>query len=98
MTTLRERSHVILWLLLFFFIASMTVGGLVGGSNIIGVIFGSKDIRNYVGSIDEKRISIREYDYQLRVTLNNILSSSSANSQVSEETLHRQTWDALKED
>lgn len=98
MTTLRERSHVILWLLLFFFIASMTVGGLVGGSNIIGVIFGSKDTRNYVGSIDEKRISIREYDYQLRVTLNNILSSIGTNSQVSEETLHRQTWDALKED
>ena len=98
MTSLRERSHVILWLLLFFFIASMTVGGLVGGSNILGVIFGSKDTRNYVGNIDGKRISIREYDYQLRVTLNNILSSSGANSLVSEQTLHRQTWDALKED
>ena len=36
----------------------MTVGGLVGGSNIIGVLFGSKDTRNYVGSIDGKRISI----------------------------------------
>ena len=38
-------------------------------------LFGSKDIRNYVGSIDGKRISIREYDYQLRVALNNILNT-----------------------
>ena len=98
MTTLRERSSVILWLLLFFFVASMTVGGLVGGSNIIGVLFGSKDIRNYVGSIDEKRISIREYDYQLRVVLNNILSREGENAQISEERLHREAWDALKED
>ena len=98
MTSLRERSHVILWLLLFFFVASMTVGGLVGGSNIIGVLFGSKDIRNYVGSIDGKRISIREYDYQLRVTLNNMLSINGADFLVSQQTLHRQAWEALKED
>ena len=98
MTTLRERSHVILWLLLIFFIASMTMGGLVGGSNIISVIFGSKDIRNYVGSIDGKRISIREYDYQLRVALNNILSTQGENAQISEESLHRNAWESLKED
>ena len=98
MTTLRERSHVILWLLLFFFVASMTMGGLVGGSNIISVIFGSKDIRNYVGSIDDKRISIREYDYQLRVALNNILSTQGENAQISEERLHRDAWESLKED
>ena len=98
MTTLRERSHVILWLLLFFFIASMTMGGLVGGSNIISVLFGSKDIRNYVGSIDGKRISIREYDYQLRVALNNILNTQGENAQVSEDRLHRDAWESLKED
>ena len=98
MTTLRERSHVILWLLLFFFIASMTMGGLVGGSNIISVLFGSKDIRNYVGSIDGKRISIREYDYQLRVALNNILNAQGENAQVSEDRLHRDAWESLKED
>ena len=98
MTTLRERSHVILWLLLFFFVASMTMGGLVGGSNIISVIFGSKDIRNYVGSIDGKRISIREYDYQLRVALNNILNTQGENAQVSEDRLHRDAWESLKED
>ena len=98
MTTLRERSHVILWLLLIFFVASMTMGGLVGGSNIISVIFGSKDIRNYVGVIDGKRISIREYDYQLRIALNNILSTQGENAQISEERLHRDAWESLKED
>ena len=57
MTQLRERSHVVLWLLLFFFILSMAIGGLVGGANIMDLIFGGKDIRLNVGKIDGKNIA-----------------------------------------
>ena len=35
MTSMRERMHVVLWALLVLFLLSMTVGGLVGGANII---------------------------------------------------------------
>jgi peptidyl-prolyl cis-trans isomerase D len=35
MTMLRNRMHVVLWALLVLFLLSMTVGGLVGGANII---------------------------------------------------------------
>ena len=69
MTQLRERSHIILWLLLFFFIASMTVGGLVGGANILDLIFGGKNIQINAGRIDGKNISharfLREREIQL---------------------------------
>ena len=38
MTSIRNRSHVFLWALLFLFLLSMSVGGLVGGANIIDQI------------------------------------------------------------
>ena len=69
MTQLRERSHIILWLLLFFFIASMTVGGLVGGANIMNLIFGGRNIRLNAGRINGQNIThnryIRQRDNQL---------------------------------
>ena len=64
MSKLRDRQKGLLWTLLFFFIASMTVGGLVGGANIMDVIksaFGGIDTRLYVGRIDDENIPISYY-------------------------------------
>ena len=57
MTKLRERSHILLWILLFFFVASMAVGGLVGGANIMDLIFGGRNIQLHVGSVGDKNIT-----------------------------------------
>ena len=70
MTLLRERSHIILWTLLFFFIASMTVGGLVGGANILTVLTGKKNISLYVGVVDGKSITRREFEYERQIQIN----------------------------
>ena len=72
MTQLREKSHIILWLLLFFFIASMTVGGLVGGANIMDMIIGGKNIRLNAGRIDGKAISHTRYQRQREIQLNRL--------------------------
>ena len=56
MSKLRDNSKWVLWTLLFFFVASMTVGGLVGGANILGTIqsfFGKVDKTLYVGKIGD---------------------------------------------
>jgi len=69
MTTLRERSHFILWTLLVFFILSMSVGGLVGGANILDLVFKGKNSRQYVGWVGSNSIThqsfIRARDNQL---------------------------------
>ena len=70
MTQLREKSHIILWLLLFFFIASMTVGGLVGGANIMNLIFGGRNIRLNAGRINGKDITHSRYIRQRENQLN----------------------------
>ena len=64
MSKLRDRQKGLLWTLLFFFIASMTVGGLVGGANIIDVIksaFGGVDTSLYVGRVGNENIPISYY-------------------------------------
>ena len=69
MTKLRDKSHVLLWTLLFFFVASMAVGGLVGGANIMNLIMGGRNIRINAGSVDGKNIThnryVRERENQL---------------------------------
>ena len=70
MTKLRERSHVLLWVLLFFFVASMAVGGLVGGANIMNLIFGGRNIQLNAGSVNDKNITHRRYLREREIQLN----------------------------
>ena len=74
MTQLRERSKIIYWLLLFFFIASMTIGGLVGGANIMNLIFGGRDIRLNAGRINGKDITHSRYTQRREIQLNQMRS------------------------
>ena len=48
MTQIRERSHVVLWLFLVVFVLSMVAGGLLGGANIVDLIFGGTDPNRYL--------------------------------------------------
>ena len=97
MTSLRERSQVILWLLLFFFIASMTVGGLVGGANILDVILGRKNLNLYVGTIDGKSITRQEFEYERQIQLNRITQQG---GEINDQTIinaGNQAWNSIVE-
>ncbi|MCH7858462.1 MAG: peptidylprolyl isomerase [Candidatus Marinimicrobia bacterium] len=60
LTTIREKQHIILWAFLFIFILSLSIGGLVGGANIIDQLFGSNLTGNAVGAVNTDRITIEE--------------------------------------
>ena len=73
MSKLRDNSKGMMWTLLFFFIASMTVGGLVGGANIITTIqgfFGKVNTSLYVGKVGDQNISISYYLNERQKQLN----------------------------
>ena len=64
MTKLRDNSKVMMGILLFFFVASMTVGGLVGGANILTTIqgiFGKVNTTLYVGKVGDEEVPISYY-------------------------------------
>jgi peptidyl-prolyl cis-trans isomerase D len=57
MVTLRKRMTVVLWSLLLLFLLSMSVGGLVGGANIIDQIAGRIDPSKVIARINDQDIS-----------------------------------------
>lgn len=59
---IREKSHIILYTLLFFFLLSMIVGGLVGGADIMTIIFGDGNQGGlYVGKVGDTKITRQEF-------------------------------------
>ena len=57
MTMMRERMHVVLWALLALFLLSMTIGGLVGGADIVGQLTGRVDPSRVLARINGHDIS-----------------------------------------
>ena len=52
MTHMRDRMHIVLWALLILFLLSMSIGGLVGGANIIDELMGKVDPRKAIGVVN----------------------------------------------
>lgn len=97
MTQLRERSHIVLWLLLFFFIASMTVGGLVGGANIMDLIFSGKNIQVNAGRIGGKNISHNRYTRQREIQLDRMRRQGQTIDNRAEQNAGDFAWNAIIE-
>ncbi len=60
LSSIRERQKVVLWTLLALFIISLSIGGLVGGANIIDEIFGLNLTGNAVGAVNSYQITTEE--------------------------------------
>ena len=97
MTLLREKSHIILWTLLFFFIASMTVGGLVGGANILTVLMGSKNTALYVGTIDGESITRREFEYERQIQMNRAIQQGGTVTEQAAINAGNSAWNTIIE-
>ena len=97
MTQLRERSHVVLWLLLFFFILSMAVGGLVGGANIMDLVFSGKNIRLNAGKIDGKNITHSRFLQQRENQLNRMRRQGQAIDNRAYQNAGDFAWNAIIE-
>ena len=70
MTTMRTRMHIFLWTILILFLLSISIGGLVGGANIMDLIFGGKNIQLNAGRINGNAVSHRRYQNQREIQLN----------------------------
>ncbi len=56
MTSMRTKMHIVLWGVLILFVLSMTVGGLVGGANVIDQLLGKTNPAEAVGVINGEKI------------------------------------------
>ena len=75
MTTLRTRMTVVLWALLVLFLLSMSIGGLVGGANIIDQLVGRVDPTRVIARINEQDISPDYFNNLVNQQINQFKSS-----------------------
>ncbi len=95
MTSMRNRMHVVLWALLILFLLSMTVGGLVGGANIINEIFGKVDPRTTIGKVNGESISPEYFSQLVSNQLEQIRQSGRELTDVEIDRTRDQVWDNL---
>lgn len=97
MTQLRERATFILFGLLVVFVLSMTVGGLVGGADIVDIITGKNP--DAIGVVNGVEISAKFYDQTYRQQLEQYRQQTNGEvSQTQENFLRNQVWESLVRD
>ena len=98
MTSIRNRSHVFLWALLFLFLLSMSVGGLVGGANIIDQLLGRVNPAEAIGSVNGDKITPDQFNQAVTARLRAIQDSGTEISDQYLETIREQVWNAFIEE
>ncbi len=93
MTSIRERMHVALWTLLILFLLSMGVGGLVGGVNIIDLIFGRINPSEAIGVVNGEVINPDDFIRAVNIRVDQYRNSG---QEPNERLLHKirnEVWD-----
>ena len=76
MTMLRNRMHVVLWALLVLFLLSMTVGGLVGGANIIDQLLGRVNPAEAIGLVNGQKITPNQFNQAVNAQMLSLIHIS----------------------
>ena len=95
MTMLRNRMHVVLWSLLILFLLSMTVGGLVGGANIIDQLLGRENPAEAIGSINGSKITPDQFNQAVSMRLESLRSSGMEISDQQLSNIRVEVWNAF---
>jgi parvulin-like peptidyl-prolyl isomerase len=98
MTMLRNRMHVVIWSLLVFFLLSMTVGGLVGGANIIDQLLGRVNPAEAIGLVNGQKITPNQFNQAVNAQMDAIRNSGSQVSDQDLEKVRSQVWNGFIEE
>ena len=98
MTTLRDRMHVVLWALLALFVLSMTVGGLVGGANIIDQLLGRISPSEAIGAVNGELITPDQFNQAVNARVEAVRNSDGEISDQQMEAIREEVWNAFIEE
>ncbi|MEE3196651.1 MAG: peptidylprolyl isomerase [Candidatus Neomarinimicrobiota bacterium] len=93
MTTMRNRMHIFLWAILILFILSISIGGLVGGANIIDQLFGRVDPSTAIGVINGQKISPDDFSRAVSARLEQVRASGREITDRDFDQARKQVWD-----
>ena len=95
MTTLRTKMTVVLWALLVLFLLSMSIGGLVGGANIIDQLVGRVDPTRVIARINDQDISPDYFNNLVNQQINQFKSSGQTVNESMYERARGAAWTNL---
>jgi parvulin-like peptidyl-prolyl isomerase len=98
MSSIRNRMHLVLWSLLFLFVLSMTIGGLVGGANIIDQIIGRVDPGKAIGVVNGAVISPDDFSRMVSDRLENLRNSGQEITDAQLDRIRQEVWDDVVHD
>ena len=93
MTAMRTRMHIFLWAILILFLLSISIGGLVGGANIIDQLFGRVDPATAIGVINGQKIPPDEFSRAVSAQLEQIRDNGRELTDRDFEQARSQVWD-----
>jgi parvulin-like peptidyl-prolyl isomerase len=93
MTTMRNRMHIFLWAILILFLLSISIGGLVGGANIIDQLFGRVDPSTAIGVINGQKISPDDFSRAVSGRLEQVRASGREITDRDFDQARKQVWD-----
>ena len=98
MTTLRNRMHVVLWSILVLFLLSMTVGGLVGGANIIDQLLGRVNPAEAIGSVNGDLITPDQFNQAYNIRIETLRNAGTEISDQHIDGIREEVWNAFVEE
>ena len=98
MTSMRENMHAVLWILLALFLLSMTVGGLVGGANIVDQLLGNTNPQTTIASINGEVISPNQFNNLVNQQLTNLRNSGQEINDFQINQARERAWNNLVQD
>lgn len=90
---MRTRMHIFLWAILILFVLSISIGGLVGGVNIIDQLFGRVDPATAIGVVNGQKIPPDEFSRAVSARLEQIRDSGRGLTDRDFEQARDQVWD-----
>jgi len=92
MQRMRDNTHVILWALLILFLASMTIGGLVGGADLLDLFSQKSRLKDAAGIVDGKKLDAARYSQMVQNEINNYRDQNRELSEAEVDQLSEQIW------
>ncbi|MEE8342017.1 MAG: SurA N-terminal domain-containing protein [Candidatus Neomarinimicrobiota bacterium] len=98
MTSMRTKMHIVLWAVLILFLLSMTVGGLVGGADILDQLLGKTNPAEAVGVINGEKIPPNFFNQLVNQQLEQYRAGGQTVSDQTLESVRNQVWENIIRD
>ncbi len=95
MTSMRTKMHIVLWAVLILFLLSMTVGGLVGGANVIDQLLGKTNPAEAIGVINGEKIPPNFFNQLVNQQLEQYRVGGQTVSDQTLEVIRNQVWENI---